>query len=180
MASEWNIHPRAAACAVCGAPFEPGSTGVSVLLPAEGSILLRRDLCTACFADPGRPERDARLSAWKFTVPTATPKEAKSEPVQRETAIYLLTRLLEAGRPEDIGVIYLLAILLERSRQLIERRVTREPDGRKVRLYEHRATGSFYAVTDPGLEDADIAPLQQQIIRLLDSPAPQPSEPETP
>lgn len=178
MASEWNIHPRAAACSSCGRPFKPGDVGISLLLPAEGAGFVRRDLCPACFADPDRPGRDSRLSIWKFTVPEAMPKETRPEPVRRETAIHLLTRLIETGRDEDTAVICLLAILLERTRQLTERRVIREPGGRTVRLYEHRATGNVYAVADPGLEEADIAPLQQRIIALLDAPLPPADSPE--
>ena len=48
--AEWRLRPRAARCAACGAPFAPGASGHSLLLPTGAGELERRDLCPACLA----------------------------------------------------------------------------------------------------------------------------------
>lgn len=182
MSTAWNIRPRAAKCSTCGQPFLPGARGHSLLEPLlspegkaaaspEGTGYLRRDLCEGCFAALPPAALRTLPAVWAFLVPKESqPKRAES-PVRKETAEHLLRTLLEAHRPEDRAAIYVLAILLERSRKLIERAVRVEPDGRKVRLYEHRASGDLFPVEDPALQPADLPAVQARVLELLGVPA---------
>ncbi len=165
MAADWNIQIRSPQCCGCNTPFTEGMVGFSLLLPDEaGKSYQRRDYCKVCHE---ARESKEHMSAWRFVVQSAQPTEQKEEPLHRDTASELLKKLMARALPEDIGLICLLAALLERSKLLIEREVTFTPEGTRQRLYEERATGAFYTILDPGLTD-DVGPLQERIIHLLD------------
>ncbi len=167
--ADWNIHPRAALCTSCQTPFVPGMPGHSLLEPtAEG--YRRLDLCEACFAQ--LPKDSARFAsgAWTFVVPKAVRPKQKEEPVQRETAEHLLRVLTERGHPADRGVIYVLAILLERNKQFVERQVTTNAEGLPVRLYEQRGSGDLFPIVDPQLTAEDLPAVQQRVLELLEGP----------
>ncbi len=167
--ADWNIKPRATQCTACHAPFTPGMKGHSLLEPQEEGYQ-RHDLCDACFK--ALPEASHRFTsgAWTFTIPKATLSKQKEEPVQKETAEHLLRVLTERNYSADRGVIYVLAILLERSKQLIERRVTLNAEGFRLRLYEHRSSGDLFAIVDPALTPEDLPAVQQRVLELLEGP----------
>lgn len=172
--ADWEIKPRAAACAACGAPFVPGGAGHSLLL-REGEAWLRRDLCPACFVALPKGAAHAAVSAWAFSVPKAEKPRTREEPLRRETAEALLRTLVARGDPRDRGAIYVLAILMERGKRFVERSVTMDAEGRRVRLYEQRGTGDLFPVIDPGLRPEDVATVQQRVLELLEGPiAPRP------
>lgn len=168
--ADWDIKPRAAACAACGAPFAPGSAGHSLLL-REGEAWLRRDLCPECFAALPKGAAHAAVSAWAFAVPKAEKPPAREEPLRRETAEALLRTLVARGDPRDRGAIYVLAILMERGKRFVERSVTTDAEGRRVRLYEQRGTGDLFPVIDPGLRPEDVAAVQRRVLELLEGGA---------
>lgn len=167
---DWDIKPRAAACAACGLPFPPGGTGHSLLL-REGEAWLRRDFCPACFAALPKGAAHAAVSAWAFVVPTAPKPRTREEPLRRETAEALLRTLIARGDPRDQGVVYVLAILMERGRRFVERSVTTDAEGRRVRLYEQRGTGDLFPIVDPGLRPGDVAAVQRRVLELLEGPS---------
>ena len=179
--ADWNIRPRATQCSLCGKPFEPGSTGYSYLL-ATGELYERKDLCADCFkANP--PRKDALTSAgWSFTLPKTSPRAARKEAaVQKETAIQLLRKLVTRSRPEDVEAIYILAILLERNKQFIERDLLTQPDGKLLRLYEFKPTGEVFPIEAPLIRPEALPAVQQRVIALLEGrdEAPE-SEPPAP
>lgn len=168
----WNIKPRAGKCMGCGRSFEPGQRGHSLLL-AGGEAPERRDLCEACFGALSVGELRSLPGVWAFTVPKAVAGRGRTEPIRRETAEELLREKVAAGRAEDRAVIWVLAILLERSKKLVERQVSFSAEGRKLRLYEEKATGDLLTIEDPGLSEADLPAVQQQVAALF---APKPAE----
>ena len=166
MAADWNIQPRASHCAACGRAFGPGDTGHSVLTRADDT-LCRRDFCSECFAKEPVPE-EPMVSSWAFTVPKRTKNVVREEPLRRETAEELLRRLLERNRPSDAGAVYVLAVLMERGRQFVERSTEIDADGQRIRLYEQRGTGDIFPIPDPNLSTADLPAVQQRVIDLLE------------
>ena len=169
MAQEWNIKPRARVCAVCGGEFSPGAECVSALfdLP-EG--MERRDYCPGCFAarqDGGEP-----FSQWQAAIAAPAPQGAKAEPIKRETAEALLRRLLEVDDPANVNVVYILAVMLERKKILVERDAKVRPEGGILRIYEHKASGDTFVVVDPQLRLEAIGEVQRQVVELLGAPAP--------
>ena len=167
-AGAWNIKPRANVCAACGAAFAPGDSGHSILESGSEEGFARRDLCPACFTALNPTALKGLSGVWSWRVPKRPPRaKAEVEAVPKETAGHLLRVLLAGNAPEDRAVIYVLAILLERGKQLIERSVTRNEQGEKVRLYEERASGDLLAIVDPALAPEDLPAVQARILELL-------------
>lgn len=164
MAHEWNIKPRGRGCAVCGAEFPAGAECVSALFDAEGGYE-RRDYCPSCWdkrTDGGEP-----FSQWQGVIAARTSAEAKAEPIKHETAEALLRRLVELDNPEDVDVIYILAVMLERKKQLVERDAKVRPEGGILRVYEQKATGDTFLIVDPQLRLEAIGVVQKKVIELL-------------
>lgn len=158
---EWNIKERGETCQGCSKPFGDEEPFFSRLdFGAEGYT--RRDYCTVCWTDAAR--RGA-LSSWKsiFKVP---PPPAP-EPLQKETAESLLRKLMESEDPAKLNTIYILAVMLERKRLLVEQDVQVREDGVKVRVYEHRKTGETFIVKDPGLKLSELTRVQEEVVGML-------------
>lgn len=166
MAHEWNIKPRGRACAVCGKEFPAKTEIVSALFETlEGYE--RRDFCLEC-RDKAQDNTQA-FSQWQGVIGDNTATGAKDEPIRRETAEALLRRLVELDDPENVNVIYILAVMLERKKQLIERDAKVRPEGGILRIYEQKATGDTFVILDPQLRLDAIGEVQKQVIELLGS-----------
>lgn len=165
--TDWTIQSRATGCSGCGTPFRPGEKGHS-LIQAEEKETRRRDLCSSCFKALPKETIAFASAAWTFTVPQRLQNKSREEAVHRETAEELLRKLILRKDPADRGVIYVLAILLERNKQFIERLVSVSDTGEKIRRYEHKPTGDFFSIVDPGLGPEDLPAVQQRVIDLLE------------
>ena len=164
MAHEWNIKPRGRVCAVCGADFAPGAECVSALFETLDGFE-RRDYCPGCWesrADGGEP-----FSQWEGAVAPPSPASAKAEPIKRETAEALLRRLIALDDPANVNVVYILAVMLERKRLLVERDAKVRPEGGILRIYEQKATGDTFVILDPQLRLEAIGEVQKQVVALL-------------
>ncbi|MBP7830596.1 MAG: hypothetical protein KA248_11825 [Kiritimatiellae bacterium] len=162
---EWNIKMPAAACASCGKSFADREAIYSRLtFGAEG--YQRDDCCAGCWPEA---QKTPSLSSWKsaYRMPAPPPPEA----IQRETAESMLRQFMETEDPSRRNAIYILAVMLERRRILVERDVKTREDGMKVRFYEHRSTGETFVVPDPGLRLDELEHVQQEVIALLGVPS---------
>lgn len=74
--------------------------------------------------------------------------------------------MLEDDEP-NIGVIYILAVMLERKRILVERDVKTCDDGSILRIYEHKKSGETFLVTEPHLQLDKLEEVQMQVVELL-------------
>ncbi|MGQ9661733.1 MAG: hypothetical protein ACUVWX_05250 [Kiritimatiellia bacterium] len=79
----------------------------------------------------------------------------------------LLRRLITNQTEEKVPVIYVLAVMLERKRILVERDVRETEAGLLVRVYEHRKTGETFLVCDPGLQLTQLEEVQRQVAEML-------------
>jgi hypothetical protein len=68
---------------------------------------------------------------------------------------------------DDTNAIYILAVMLERKKILIEKDVQIRADKTKVRVYEHKTTGETFLVIDPELKLAEIEKVQEAVVGLL-------------
>ena len=177
MNAEWNIRACADQCAACQTKFADRETLMSRLrFTADGYV--RDDYCAGCW--PGRePGADAETSAWSAVWHAPAPKAP--EALRKETAESLLRELMETEDPSRRNVIFILAVMLERRRLLVEKEVQIQPDGVKIRVYEHKQTGESFVVPDPQLKLAEIESVQREVMELLGIPAPgaQPAPPES-
>ena len=164
MAHEWNIKPRSGGCAVCGKAFEAGEDCVSALFNAPDAGFERRDYCVGCWDK--RPDGEGPFSQWQGAYAPPRGEQAKKEPIAHETAEDLLRRLIDIGDPANVNVIYILAVMLERKKQLIERSAV-PVEGGIMRFYEHKASGDTFQILDPQISLDAIGDVQRQIIEML-------------
>ena len=164
MAHEWNIRPRGGTCAVCGKPFEAGVECVSALFNAPDAGFERRDYCVGCWDK--RPDGGEPFSQWQGAYAPPRSEQARKEPIAHETAEDLLRRLIDIGDPANVNVVYILAVMLERKKQLIERSAV-PVEGGIMRYYEHKASGDTFQILDPQISLDAIGDVQRQIIEML-------------
>lgn len=164
--NDWDISARAPACNECGSEFvdlQPCHTA----LRFEPDGYRRIDLCGNCFRE--RPEGgDDVRGYWKSVYRTPPPPRKK---VSREDVESLLRALVEKGDPASGPMIYVLAVMLERKRILIERSVQRRPDGKRLYVYEHRRDGDTFLVADPELRIDAIDGLEREVAEKLRNPS---------
>ncbi|MCS6772415.1 MAG: hypothetical protein NZ740_10410 [Kiritimatiellae bacterium] len=161
MAQDWDIKAVGHACAATGEPFVDGQTLVCCLVrTAEGYERLDYSLEGWERAHP-----DHVLSHWR-TVYRAPPPPAP-EPIRKETAESLLRQFMAKDDYSKANAIYILALLLERKRILVEKDVQIREDGVKLRIYEHRKTGEVLAIPDPQLKLAELDRVQREVEELL-------------
>ncbi len=177
MMQEWDIKPLAKLCTGCEKAFEDRQEYYTRLSDQTGNYQ-RSDFCSICWAreapvNPG-------YSNWNgvFRVPPAEPDRK----VRKETTETILRELMEQGDPARGEIVYILAVMLERQRVLVEMKVEDRPDGARRVIYAHRKTGETFIVPDPGIGAERLETVQQDVMHLLAPEAPpRPgSVPETP
>ena len=113
-------------------------------------------------------ERDWQpFSSWEGTYAAPPPPDARKEPLKKETADELLRHLVSLDDPAMKNVVYVLAVMLERSKILVERDAKEQADNTIIRVYEHRKTGESFIVLDPRLRLENLASVQQEVLGLL-------------
>ncbi len=175
MNAEWNIRSCADQCTACQRKFADRESLMSRLCFAEEGYR-REDLCSTCW--PARRTDGAEVSAWGAT--WHAPKPKAPEPLKKETAESLLRELMEMEDSSKGNVIFILAVMLERRRILAEKEVQVQPDGRKIRVYEHKQTGESFVVPDPQLRLQEIESVQREVMELLGIPPPGKAAPGEP
>ena len=140
MAQEWNIRSRGHVCSVCTKPLVDKAPVISVLkeLPEGYERLDCHPECWKTFPHDWEP-----FSSWEGVYLAPPPPDAKKD------------------------VVYVLAVMLERSKILIERDAREQEDHTILRVYEHRRTGESFVVLDPRLRLENLAEVQQQVVALL-------------
>jgi len=164
MQQNWSIRSRAHTCAVTGRPFEDGeSFHTTIYFDPEENGYVRRDICAEAWAQ--EVEQRKPVAAWK-TVYSKVIAEAKPEITPKESAQALLQRFIEEGDPRTENARYILALMLERKRQLSQT-AEKEVDGAKMLFYENKKTGEIFIVRDPELKLSEIADMQDEVATLL-------------
>lgn len=162
MTQDWDIKPRAESCATCQAPFVDKHPYQSCLAFGEQGYA-RQDYCEPCW-DGRPPDPDASHSAWRGIFRSPPPPE--EEALKKETAESLLRKLIEEQNPARERVIFILAVMLERKKLLIERDVQLQ-NGATTRVYEHKHSGETFVIQDPHLNLNELGDVQQEVVELL-------------
>ena len=163
MSSEWNIRSLGDQCLACGKKFADKETLTSRLCFTEGGYQ-REDYCTACWGR--RPAHEGGdVSAWSAVWRAPAPKAP--EALKKETAESLLRQLMETEDSAHRNVIFILAVMLERRRILVEKEVQTNPEGLKIRVYEHKQTGESFVVPDPQLRLREVESVQREVMEML-------------
>ena len=163
MSQEWNIRSRGHVCTLCQKPLVDKSPVVSALRETPGGYE-RFDSHPECWK---AQERDWEpFSQWDG-VYLAPVKEEKREPLKKEDAGELLRQLVTLDDPAMKNVVYVLAVMLERSKILVERDAKKLDDGSIRRIYEDRRQGDTFVILDPRLRLENLSEVQQQVVALL-------------
>jgi hypothetical protein len=97
----------------------------------------------------------------------APPPPDRKETLKKETADELLRHLISLDDPAMKNVVYVLAVMLERSKILVERDAKEQPDRTIIRIYEHRRTGESFIVLDPRIRLENLGDVQSEVVALL-------------
>jgi len=105
------------------------------------------------------------VASWK-TIYQKVIVEAKPEIAPKESAQELLQRFIEEGDPMTENARYILALMLERKRQIVQT-AEKEVDGAKMLFYENKKTGEIFIVRDPELKLDEVAQIQEEVATIL-------------
>jgi hypothetical protein len=166
MAQDWDIKPRDESCSGCRTPFADEQIYFSALVFAADGYK-RADYCEKCWPAKDK-ETVLPYSMWQGVYRVPPPE--REEPLKKETAESLLRRLMEQEDPAKANVIYILAVMLERNRLLVERDLQTNDRGALIRVYEHRKTGETFLIPDPKLRLDQLEVVQQEVIAMLGGP----------
>lgn len=163
MSQEWNIRSRGHICTICEKALVDRAPVVSALKDT-GEGYERFDCHPECWKIAPRDWEP--FSQWDG-VYFAPIKEIKKEPLKKEDAGELLRKLITLDDPAMKNVIYVLAVMLERSKILVERDAKQLNDGLIRRVYEDRKNGDTFVILDPRLRLENLSEVQQQVVALL-------------
>jgi hypothetical protein len=155
----WSVRKCSKVCDTCKKVFVDQEAIFSRLVFEQGEYR-REDFCRKC-----RNTMGPGLSSWKtvYVVPLPPTEEA----VKKETAESLLRKRIARDNADDRNAIFILAVMLERKKILVERDVQRVENGLKLRVYEHRKTGESFMVVDPELRLDELGQVQEEVVVLL-------------
>ncbi|MFM2165907.1 MAG: hypothetical protein RIS79_278 [Verrucomicrobiota bacterium] len=164
MQQNWHIRSRAHACAVTERPFEDGEVfHTAIYFDPDLNEYARRDICAEAW--PAEKEARKPIAAWRTLYQKVEP-EAKPEIAPKASAQDLLQRFIEEGDPMNENDSFILALMLERKRQLVQT-AEKEIDGNKMLFYENKKTGEIFIVRDPELRLDEVAQIQEEVATIL-------------
>ena len=191
MQREWKIRARSHQCNQTGTAFSEGDTVVTAIFwnQDEGDFERRdfSDLGWHQFQNPADPTApfdelaatsaatspapaavpsDPPFSSWRSIYQPPPPPEDKSGPVAKESAESLLRRMIEEDLPGTENTRYVLALLLERRKQLKQTEAKESELGRML-FYEHVKSGELFLIKDPLLKLDELEPVQEEVAALL-------------
>jgi hypothetical protein len=142
-------------------PFAEGEYFYT-LLYRERDGFRREDLSEEAWRE--RNDNIQPFSFWRSKFEPPPPPAA--EPLPRETAEDLLRRYMEEGSGQHANARYILALMLERKRQLKQIEARETGEGRTL-IYEHAKTGEVFVIPDPQLRLDQIEQVQNEVAALL-------------
>lgn len=177
MQQTWNLKSRAHACARTERPFEEGETfHTAIYFDKETGDFLRRDVCEEAWEE--EVAERTPFSSWKTVyVKPETAKPKSSELMTREGPEELLRLMVEEDDPYTINARYILALMLERKKQLVQKEVKYVEDG-SLLIYELKRSGEVFIIRDPELRLDEVEAVQEEVALLLGFP--QQGEPPSP
>lgn len=164
---DWKIRSRARECCHTQRAFEDGEVFHTAIFPdPESDGYLRRDYSGEAWKEL-RPHFPAPpFSHWRSTFKIPPPPAEKAEVIEKESAEATLRRLIDEDDPATIHARYILALMLERKRTLIQVDA-KEVGETRLLFYEHKGTGDAFIIADPRLKLDEIERIQGDVADLL-------------
>ena len=162
----WHIKSRSHQCVVTGKSFVDGESIIAAIFPdPESSGWLRKDYSLAGWEQ--RDEADGvKFSQWKTAYKAPVSHERAA--VTKESPIDLLRRMVDEDEEHTEKVRFILAVMLERQKVLVETDTQVVPSG-ILRVYEHRKEGDVFLIRDPNVALDQVEVMQQEVIDLLEN-----------
>ena len=174
----WHIKSRAHQCSISEKPFLDGEVFFTAIFPdPELSGYLRSDFSQEAW-EAREDEAPSPFSFWR-TVYRPPEVEAKIEIVDKDDPESLLKMMIEQDEAHTENTRYILAVMLERKKILVETDSQKTRTG-LLRIYEHRHSGEVFIVKDPLIPLREIAPIQEEVQRMLSPNEETPSSEEAP
>jgi len=175
-ADSWHVRSRARECAATQRAFVDGEFIITALFPdPETSGYVRRDYGIEAWSER-TDEDEAPFSFWRtrYAAPT---RDEKTTPEEKLSAEEILRRLVEEDEDHTENTRYILAVMLERQKLLMEKD-TQRTGSSILRVYEHKKTSEIYIVKDPNIPLSEIEKVQNEVFILLENNGrtPQPIE----
>ncbi|GEM_PF-1413664 len=159
--ASWEVKSRATHCLETEAEFTEGEVICSRLVVTQEGWE-RQDFSKQAW---NQEKQEESLFYWQTKFRLPPPK--KEEPFKEENAEEFLREFVEKNDPEAVNTVFILAVMLERKRILIEQGLQRDPDGKPVRIYEHKDSGETFFILDPELALDQIADVQMDVAKTL-------------
>lgn len=165
MQAIWNIKSRAHECARTGRAFEEGDVFyTAIYFDTDAGEFVRRDVGVEAW-DEETAERTP-FSYWKAEYIKPESLKPRAEIASRESAETLLRRFVEEDESHTEHARYILALMLERKKQLVPKEVKETEQGKTI-FYEHRKSGEVFIIRDPELRLDEIESVQEEVAMLL-------------
>jgi len=161
---DYSVSKPSRTCGLTGRDLEPGECCIATLRETQDGQLERVDYALEAWSAQSRPP--GLFSMWRTRVPDDDgPRRAF---VDDEALLDLFIRLEGETKRERQAFRYVLALVLLRKRLLRFEGRRHESDA-EVWLLSPRGTSDSppMEVTDPGLEDADIVAVHEQLGEIL-------------
>ena len=177
----WNIKSRAHECARTARPFEVGEVfHTAIYFDSKLGEFVRRDVSLQAW--PAEIAERTPIAYWRTEYAKPSSSTLKTEVTTKESAESLLRRLVEENEEHTEHARYILALMLERKKQLVPKQTKHTEQGIML-LYEHRKSGEVFIVRDPELRLDEIEAVQEEVAMLLGfntDHAPSPAVPVAP
>jgi len=157
--TDYQIQPNTRRCFLTGRELQPGEKFYSVLLEEAGQFV-RHDYSGEAWQGP--PE--GAFSFWSGKVPAADPN--KRPRIDDEMLLECFSRLEGQTDPGRVNFRYVVALLLMRRKRL-KFEAARTEDGHEVLRLRDARTGAEHGVVNPGLTDAEMASVQEEVLKVL-------------
>lgn len=148
-------------CLSCSKNFSDGEIYKTYLYWCKGNGYKREDFCLNC-TSLSKDNNRLLVCCWKGRFR----KEKEKTNDNDSGKVEMLFRSLVKEQPNRILCIFLLAVMLERKRILVEHEVRIETD-KKIRVYEHKKTGEVFLIYEPYLSLEDMKAGYKEISDLL-------------
>ncbi|HEY1380798.1 MAG TPA: hypothetical protein VGF55_28610 [Gemmataceae bacterium] len=158
--TDYQLQAPTRRCHVTGRELRPGEKYVTALLDEAGRFV-RRDFAPDAWAGP--PPN--AVGHWTARVPRDG-EAPKRPPIDDDLLAECFHRLDGATDPDRVQFRYVVALLLMRRKRFKFEDVTKDVAGETLLLRDAR-TGDRHAVADPGLTEAAMAAVQDEVFRVL-------------
>jgi hypothetical protein len=156
---DYQIQPNTRRCTATGRELLPGEKFYTVLLD-EGDKFVRQDYSREAWQGPPQ----GAFSFWSGKVPTT--EQSKRPRIDDDLLVDCFGRLEGQTEPGRVNFRYVVALLLMR-RKRFKFEEARTESGQEVLRLRCTRTGNSHEVVNPGLTEAEMAGVQEEVLKVL-------------